>query len=88
MRKTSTMGSPICSGVTFRTGSSDKGKGTYASSSMQDNKFVYWNAFTTMKLPSTSHAAKMKSEDRSEEANRTDVPLTFPAIAEHHLAPA
>ena len=36
---------------------------TYASSNMQDNKFVYWNAFTTMKLPSTSHAARIKSKD-------------------------
>lgn len=81
------MGWPIYLGVAFRTGSSDQEERTYASSSMHDKKFVYWNAFTTMKFPSTSHAAKMKSKGRSEEANRTEVPLTFPAIAKDHLAP-
>ena len=63
------MGSPIYLGVVLRTGGSDQEKRTYASSNMQDKRFVYWNAFTTMKFPSTSHAAKIKSEDRSGEAN-------------------
>jgi len=39
-------------------------------SNMQDSKLVYWYAFTTMKFASTSHAAKIKSETRLEEANR------------------
>jgi hypothetical protein len=35
---------------------------TYASSSMQDSKSVYSYALTTIKLPSTSHAARMRSD--------------------------
>ena len=42
----------------------------YELSNMQDSKLVYWYAFTTMKFASTSHAAKIKSESRSEEAIR------------------
>ena len=33
----------------------------HASSSMQESRVVYWYALTTRKLPSTSHAARMKS---------------------------
>ena len=62
------MGSPTCSRPTFRTWSSDQEERTHASSIMQDNRLVYWYAFTTMKFPSTSHAAKIKSKDRLEEA--------------------
>lgn len=35
----------------------------HASSNMQDRRVVYWYAFTTKKLPSTSHAASMKSRE-------------------------
>ena len=63
-------------------------KKTHASSNMQDNKSVYWYAFTTRKFPSTSHAANIKSDDRLEVKKlRTKVPLTFPAITEYQLAP-
>ena len=55
---------------------------------MQDNKLVYSYAFTTRKFPSTSHAARIKSMDRSEEdAGGMDVLLTFPAITKHHFCP-
>ena len=67
MRRTGTMELPICSTVRVRSRSSDQKKETHASSIMQDNKLVYWNAFTTRKFPSTSHAAKMKSRNRLEE---------------------
>lgn len=36
---------------------------THELSNMQDNRSVYWYAFTTKKFPSTSHAAKIKSGD-------------------------
>ena len=63
------MGSPTCSRVEVTTGESEEGKRTHASSNIQDNRLVYWNDLMTMKFPSTSHAARMKSESQLEEAN-------------------
>jgi hypothetical protein len=52
--------------VTF-SGKTSGNSWTHASSSMQDNRSVYWYAFTTRKFPSTSHAARIKSNGRSED---------------------
>lgn len=42
---------------------SSRGEETHELSNMQDNRSVYWYALTTRKFPSTSQAAKIKSEE-------------------------
>ena len=79
------MVSPICSRVAVTTRESDQRKRAHASSNMQDNRSVYWNAFITKKFPSTSHAARMKSKDRSEENRLNGGPT---CISSHHEAPS
>ena len=79
------MGSPTCSRVVVRAREPDQRKRTHASSNMQDNRFVYWNAFITMKFPSTSHAARMKSRDRSEKSKENGGSAY---ISSHHDTPS
>lgn len=45
-----------------KSGSSYREKKTHELSNMQDSKSVYWYAFTAVKFPSTSHAARIKSK--------------------------
>jgi len=67
MRRKGTLVSPTYPPTILRSGNSPREEKTDELSNMQDNKSVYWYAFTTAKFASTSHAAIIKSKDRLRE---------------------
>ncbi len=65
----------------------------HASRSIHDSSVVYWYAFTTKKLPSTSHAARMKSvctagNQRGAGNAIGSCGRTLPSVPENHLQPS